>query len=161
MWAYDFVSGGEYLLHYGVKGMHWGVRRQKDGHYEYRLDKMAKGGKLSEMDKLLRTAVETGGVAIKLNRGAQLKHLKGSKNYREDRSYLDGDLSTAQKLFDELHGTGTAVYDKNNLWLRKERVQANEKVGHYRDGRGGDVPTGDLMITYSKKGSHLYPRKKE
>ena len=131
MWGYE-------LNHYGVKGMKWGVRKQKNGHHEYRVDKMRKSGTLSVMENLLDIAV---------------------KNYKEGRSYLEGDLQRAEELYKELRGTGEPIVDKNGVWLKKERVCSPNVEGYHFEKGGNGTATNKLMIVYSVKGSHLFPRK--
>lgn len=152
MWGYE-------LNHYGVKGMKWGVRKQKDGHHEYRVDKMRKSGTLSVMENLLDIAVKNGDIVLKINTGAQVKHLPSAKGFKEGRSYLEGDLQRAEELYKELRGTGEPIVDKDGVWLKKERVSSPNVEGYHLDKDGNRTATNKLMIVYSVKGSHLFPRK--
>ena len=115
MWGYE-------LNHYGVKGMKWGVRKQKDGHHEYRVDKMRKSGTLSVMENLLDIAVKNGDIVLKINTGAQIKHLPSAKGFKEGRSYLEGDLQRAEELYKELLGTGEPIVNKDGVWLRRSAL---------------------------------------
>lgn len=71
-------------------------------------------------------------------------------------------LTSAQKLIQELSGTGSLVTLKDGRWLKKERVIAKEAVGVcVSQETGKEAKTDKLMIHYSKKGTHIYGRKDE
>lgn len=144
-----WISSNE-LKHYGVKGMKWGVRNGPP----YPLDKSKK------RDTIVLEAIESGQVSTKINREHQLRH---SKTYHTPgRSYLDGDLDYAQKLVDELSGTGEAKIDSNGNWTHKEMVSHTEPVGTHVDPISGkETRTNKAAIIYSKTGTHIYPRKEE
>ncbi len=159
----------EYLAHHGVKGQKWGERRgppyplsaeQKKGGgvAEKAVAKVGKGDKLNQ--EVLARAIESGEVSLKLNIGHQKKHLPDREDKR--RSYIQGDLSKAQKLIQELSGTGSLVILKDGRWQKKERVIAKEVVGVcVNPETGNEVRTNKLMIHYGKNGTHIYGRKEE
>lgn len=164
MWQYNYRYGGE-LYHYGVKGMKWGVRRyqNKDGSLtpegKERYAALAKAKKNGIIkDETIRKAVESGEVSLKINREKQLRHIKDSKQYVAGKSYLYGDLQTAQKLVDDLAGNGKNLY-AGEKWLKKERVISDKSIGNYVDIDGKETPTNKAMIIYSRTGTHIYPRK--
>lgn len=166
---YSKPSLDEYLAHHGIKGQKWGERRgppypltaeQKKGGgvSEKTVAKFGQGDKLSQ--ETLKQAIESGEVSLKLNVGHQKKHLPDREDKR--RSYIQGDLATAQKLIQELSGTGSLVTLKDGRWLKKERVIAKEAVGVcVSQETGKEAKTDKLMIHYGKKGTHIYGRKDE
>lgn len=135
------------LFHHGIKGQKWGVRNGPP----YPLEKSSKSSIIEE-------AIRSGRVKKTINREKQLRHTKS--HHTEGRSYLDGDLEYAQRLVDELSGTGEALLYRNGEWKHKERVTANHYIGVHVDEKSGKVTrTKHAMIVYSKTGSHIYPRK--
>ena len=159
----------EYLAHHGIKGQKWDERRgppypltaaQKDGGSAIKkaVAKSSAHDKLSQ--GVLKRAIESGEVSLKLNIGHQKKHLPEREDKR--RSYIQGDLTTAQKLVQELSGTGSSVILKDGRWLKKERVIAKEAVGVcVSQETGKEAKTNKLMIHYGKKGTHIYGRRDE
>lgn len=69
-------------------------------------------------------------------------------------------MDFAQKLVDELSGTGEALLDGKGQWLHKEKVSSSKIVGVHIDPKTGiETETKAAMIIYSKTGTHIYPRK--
>lgn len=154
-----YSSPMEYLAHHGIKGQKWGVRRGPpypldEGQTHIPAKQVTTAGKRGTLNHdILREAVRSREVDLKLNIGHQKKHLPN----REDkgRSYILGDLATAQMLITELSGTGELVIDGNGNWTHKERVVADKKVGVYVLKNGREIQTDKLLIHYGKKGSHI------
>ncbi len=137
------------LYHHGIKGMRWGVRRTKE-----QLSYQRKAQ--NEMLEALRT----GKVSTKVNPENQSKHILGSKNYTVGRSFLlVKSVADAQKLINELSGTGSAVNSNYDQWIRKERVRSSRIIGVYIDHAGIPYKTKNAMIVYGKHGAHIYPRR--
>lgn len=111
-----------------------------------------------ERDTVVKDAIDSGLVSKKINREKQMRHTKS--HHTPGRSYLDGDLDFAQKLVDELSGTGNPVIGDSGEWLRMERVEASEDIGVLVDNdTGQEKRTNKAMIRYSKTGTHIHPRK--
>ena len=148
MWYYqNAFYPSEYLCHYGVKGMKWGVRRTPEqlGHYK---------------KTMLPKMVKSGEVSLKVNREKQGRHILGDKNFVSGKSYLLGDHDFAQSLIDKYSNTGKKIPMKSGEWTRRERVVCDEVVGVYIDPQTGrKTKTKSAMIIYSKTGTHIYPRK--
>lgn len=159
----------EYLAHHGIKGQKWGERRgppyplsaeQKKGGIILEKTVAKSGGRDKLGQEVLKHAIETGEVRLKLNIGHQKKHLPDREDKR--RSYISGTLADAQRLVLELSGTGSPIVLDDGRWLKKERVVSKEKLGVCVDpGTGEETQTNKLMIHYGKKGTHIYGRKDE
>ena len=135
------------LRHHGVKGMKWGVHNGPP----YPLDKS------NRRDTIVKNAIKSGQVSKKINREKQLRHTKDE--HAPGKSYLDGDLEFAQKLVDEYCGKGTPIMDKNEKWTHKEKFDASNIIGTHIDTDGNETRTNKGVISYSKTGTHVYPRK--
>ena len=110
----------------------------------------------------IKDAVSSGAVTTKINAAKQGRHIKTSKAYIEGRSYINGTLEDAQRLVDDLSGTGDSMIDENGNWLHKERLQADHVFGIHVDWETGkETETSKGMIIYSKTGTHIIPRKED
>lgn len=141
------------IKHYGVKGMKWGVRRTPE-----ELGHKKRVANYLKNSTIVRDAIRSGKVSKRINQEKQLRH---TKTYHiKGRSYLDGDLEFAQRLVDELSGTGTPVISQTGNWLYMERAEADRNIGVFVDPKTGrEKRTNKVMIRYSKTGSHIHPRK--
>ena len=157
MWVEKYLYSSE-LFHHGVKGQKWGVRNgppyplDKRASDDIPVEKTGNGGIIEE-------AIKSGTVKKQINPESQERH--NFSTHEEGRSYLCGDTAFAQRLVDELSGTGEALLDSKGQWLHKERVMANEIIGMHVDAQGKETATKAAMIVYSKTGTHIYPRKEE
>lgn len=136
------------LMHHGVKGQKWGVQNGPP----YPIDRSG------NRDTIIRDAIASGKVSKQVNKEKQMRHTKDG--HPKGRSYINGDLEYAQKLIDELSGTGTPVRDDNGNWCNMERVIASHTIGYQVDpDTEEETPTDKAMIRYSKTGAHIHPRK--
>lgn len=151
---YNKPPPSEFLMHYGVKGMKWGVRRTPEqlGHKKV-------VAKRSGSDTIVADAIASGLVSKTVNREKQMRHTR--QGHAPGRSYIDGDLDFAQALVDRLSGTGDAVTTKAGEWLRKEKVESPHIIGTHVSRSGVETKSNKAMIVYSKTGTHIYPRKEE
>ncbi len=146
------------LCHYGVKGMKWGVRRTPEqlGH---RIPAKQAVAKSSKQSTIVQEAIRSGKVLKSINREKQLRHTKDE--HIPGRSYLNGDLKFAQRLVDELSGTGEIKIDSTGNWNHKEMVVHPNVIGTHVDPISGEETlTNKATIVYSKTGAHIYPRRK-
>lgn len=126
------------------------------------LKNLGKSDTIEAKNSVVKSAISSGVVSATVNANKQNRHIKDSPGYVEGRSYIFGTLEDAQRLIDDLNGTGEALFDKNGDWLRKERVHANEPIGvHIEFATSDETQTTNGMIIYSKTGAHIYPAKEE
>ncbi|MBS4534987.1 capsid protein [Clostridium sp. D2Q-14] len=91
--------------------------------------------------------------------GRQGKHILGHNNY-EGKSYLlDG--VDPQELVNKYAGTGELKFSKTKIeWTKKEFITSKENIGVNVDlDTGEEALTNYFSISYSKKGTHIVPRK--
>jgi hypothetical protein len=133
------------LYHHGIKGQKWGIRNGPP----YPLENSEKSGIIEE-------AIQSGKVKREMNPEKQMRHTKSY--HTEGRSYLDGDLDYAERLINELSGTGEALTDRNGIWNHKEKVINPDEIGTNVDQyTGEETRTNVGIISYSKTGTHIYP----
>ena len=109
---------------------------------------------------VVRDAITSGKVSLNV-KARQNLHIKGNEMFKEGRSYLH-EGTDAQKLINELKGTGEPVFDRSGEWQNKERVTCSDYVGTHVDGEtGNETPTKNLTIIYSKDGCHIVPRRSD
>lgn len=109
---------------------------------------------------VVRDAVETNSVSLKINAEKQNRHIVESSGYIKGKSRLNVSIDEAQKIVNELCGTGEPIFSKDGEWQRKERVVCSKNVGvHVNPETGEETITDKLMIIYSKTGAHIVPRK--
>ena len=129
---------------------------------EKNLKKQGESGTIKVENSVVKSAVSSGVVSATVNANKQNRHIKDSPGYVEGRSYIYGTLKDAQRLIDDLNGTGEALLDGKGNWLRKERVHAEDPVGVHIDKiSGNETKTTNGLIVYSKTGAHIYPAKEE
>lgn len=75
---------------------------------------------------------------------------------------MKGTAEDAQKIVDELSGTGEPVFKPNGEWNNKEKVATNKVIGVNVDPNTmKETDTTKSTIYYSKTGSHIVPRKED
>lgn len=118
--------------------------------------KVQKAVKIEDIRKLIKSDA----VTKKVNVQKQNRHILGSLGYIEGRSYIYGDVETAQALVDRYHGTGTLVLSKKQKWANKEVVETNSVIGCVVDPSSGEISgTNRITIHYSLTGTHVVPTK--
>jgi hypothetical protein len=108
---------------------------------------------------IVRDAVESNLVSLTINPKKQNRHILGSGGFIEGRSRLTIDINEAQRIVNELRGTGQLIFDNKGEWTHKERVVCPNYVGIHVDLDGNETPTRRLTIHYSATGTHLVPGK--
>lgn len=94
---------------------------------------------------------------VKLNRGMQDKHIRGSSNFDPNRSELTVDPEELIRLY---AGKSEPIISRDK-WRNKERFIHNSDIGIYRDLSGKEWPTNRGIIHYGKKGLHIVPSEPE
>ena len=149
MWRYNHTYPPE-LYHHGIKGMKWGVRRTPE-QLGYR--------KKGLQNPIVGDMIKSGKVSARVNPEKQRRHIPGSREYTAGRSVFWGTVADAQRMINELSGTGEPVMVKNK-WIQQERVSASNIIGVYNNPKTGkSMKTNKAMIVYSKTGAHIYPGK--
>lgn len=119
--------------------------------------KVQKAVKIEDIRKLIKSDA----ITKKVNVQKQNRHILGSPGYIEGRSYIYGDVETAQALVDRYHGTGTPVLSKKQKWTNKEVVETNSVIGRVVDPSSGEISGSNrIMIHYSLTGTHVVPTKR-
>ena len=112
-----------------------------------------------ESDNLVQRNIDSGNVKLEINPEKQSRHIKDSKGYVDGRSYIYGGVEQAQKIVNDLHGTGTPVRKPDGTWANKEHVQSDKPIGIAVSKQTGEEETKAATIHYSKTGTHVVPRK--
>ena len=95
-----------------------------------------------------------------LNRGNQEKHSLGAPGRIEGKSYIHGDLGTAQELVYSYFGKGEPTFNRKGEWNQKEVVTADHIIGvNVEMDTGAESETKRFVIHYGKKGTHVVPTK--
>lgn len=120
-----------------------------------------------EKQKLQKTAeirelIKSDTTTKKINIGKQNQHIRESKGYKEGKSYIYGDLNTAQEIVDKYHGTGEIVLTRSGEWNHKEVITTTDLLGVvlFPDTKS-DETTNRATIHYSKNGTHVVPTRRE
>lgn len=113
-------------------------------------------------DEQLRKKIKSDGTSKTVEVGKQGKHIKGHNNYTDGRSYLTVSEKEVQDLVYKYAGTGEIRRDAQGNWTNKEFVKADRKIGVAIDPvTGEEFETSRFSIHYSKKGTHIVPRREE
>lgn len=124
------------------------------------VENTGKSGIIKVKKNAVKEAISSGAVSKAVNMAKQARHIKNAVGYVAGRSYIDGSPEDAQRLVDQLSGTGEPLFSRTGEWLNKERVQSNQVIGtHVDPSTGKETRTKRAMIIYSKTGSHIYPAK--
>lgn len=94
-----------------------------------------------------------------INQGKQDKHIIGSNNYIEGRSYLTISKEKAQELIYQNAGKGKLEFSDSGKWNKKEIITVNENIGVVKN-KNDEIETNSFKIHYSKTGTHIVPYRK-
>ncbi len=108
---------------------------------------------------IIKAEIEKGNIKLEINPEKQARHIKGSPEYKEGRSYLTINMAEAQDVINTKNGTGVLLKDKDGKPV-KERIDCDRMIGVDIDKNSGkETITDKGTIHYSKTGTHLVPRK--
>lgn len=108
---------------------------------------------------IIKAEIEKGSIKLEINPEKQARHIKGSPEYKEGRSYLTINMAEAQDVINIKNGTGVLLKDKDGKPV-KERIDCDRTIGVDIDKNSGEETITDKgTIHYSKTGTHLVPRK--
>lgn len=97
-----------------------------------------------------------------VHQGKQDKHIKGSANYIEGRSYLTISNDEIQELVNTYAGTGKIQRDKKGRWKHQEVIDTNKIIGVDIDNRTNEkYETTSFKIHYGKQGVHIVPKRRK
>lgn len=114
-------------------------------------------------DFKLKDKLKSDKTVKKIHSGKQQKHILGSNNYTEGRSYLKITEAQAQEIVDKYAGSGRIVRSNNTgRWQNKEKIVLDHDIGQYiNEFDGTNESTNAAMIVYAKDGVHLIPARRE
>lgn len=115
-------------------------------------------------DETIRKNIRDNAQYNKIHWGKQDKHIKGTNNYIENRSYFTIDKEEIEKIAMANKGTGYIIRnDTNGIFKDREKIILDKLVGHYinYDNNAKEIieeyDTNSIIIHYSKKGIHIVP----
>ena len=92
---------------------------------------------------------------VKLNKGMQDKHIRGSSNFDPNRSELTVDPEELIKLY---AGKSEIRFSRSGEWNHKEFFEHTDFIGIWKNEDGEEIPTKRGTFHYSrKKGIHIVP----
>lgn len=94
-----------------------------------------------------------------INQSKQDKHILGSSNYSENKSYLTISKERAQELVNQYAGKGQINFNAKGIWDKREIITTNEQIGIVKN-KDQEIKTNSFKIHYSKTGTHIVPYKK-
>lgn len=120
-------------------------------------DKIKKRQKFSKREKqsrknIVRVALLKGTVKDGINKEKQIRHLQGTR--MEGRSFIHGGMEFAEELYNEFKGRGEPIV-VDGVWKNKERINTGRIVATNINEGGREMPTSNIVIVYSKTGSHI------
>lgn len=118
---------------------------------------------LKANDETIRAYIRSSGVPKQINVGNQNKHIRTSHSYSSDRSYIFGDIGTAQSLVNTYHGTGDIKRSaRSGEWSSREVITADRNIGVTIDpDTGSEQTTNRFTIHYGKRGTHVVPTRRK
>lgn len=109
-------------------------------------------GKPKSTSNTVKNVIKRSVVKDEINKEKQWRHLKD--NHLPGRSFINGDLTFSMNLYKEFKGKGDPII-VNGEWKNKERVNTKRVVATYVDAEGKEFDSTNIIIVYSKTGSHI------
>jgi len=106
----------------------------------------------------IRERIKSDEIDKTVNIEKQNRHIRGTHEYVEGRSYLLDDIDP-QELIDKYHGTGHTPISRQG-WGNKEIIVADYDIGVDIDrNTKRETITSRFTIHYSNTGTHIVPTK--
>ncbi|MCR5485703.1 MAG: hypothetical protein K6F09_08915, partial [Clostridiales bacterium] len=94
--------------------------------------------------------------------GRQDKHIPGTNNYKEERSYLTVSKEEIPDLIEQYAGTGRIIRRPDGSFNNMEICRADHVIGkNVNPNTGEETDTVRFSIRYSKEGVHISPAKED
>lgn len=111
-------------------------------------------------DESTRKRLRSDKVNKTIHWGKQDKHIQGTNNYTEGRSYLTIPKDEIPILVEQYAGTGRIIRKPDGTINNREICTTDRIIGTVVDPEtGAEMPTHCFSIRYSKKGVHIVPAK--
>lgn len=108
---------------------------------------------------IIKAEIEKGNIKLDINHEKQARHIKGSPEYKEGRSYLTISEEEAQDIINRKSGTGVIHISKSGQI--KEVIETDFDIGvNVNKNTHAEETTNAATIHYSKTGTHLVPTKR-
>jgi SPP1 gp7 family putative phage head morphogenesis protein len=161
-WARDPVTGEEMKVPADMTYREW-EKKQAELRLQ-RADKRANIELAIKKDEKrqaeILTRIRSAETPKNINSEKQARHIKGADGYKEGRSYIYGDESSAQKLVDQYSGKGIPNFSKKGVWKNTELVILDLDIGVDVKKDGAEIVTNSFKIHYSKTGVHIVPTRR-
>lgn len=109
---------------------------------------------------ILKKKVESGEISLEINPEMQNRHILGTKEYVDGKSYIIISTEELQDIINSKYATGTVTVFKNGQI--KETLLLDKIIGIDKDLDGNEYKTNGIKVHYSKTRTHAVPyRKKE
>lgn len=108
---------------------------------------------------ILKKKIAKGEISLKLNHELQNRHILGTKEYIEGRSYITISEEELQNVINNNFATGKVTISKSGQI--KETIFLNQTIGVDKDLDGNEFETNGLKIHYSKSRTHAVPHRKK
>lgn len=95
---------------------------------------------------------------LNIQSGKQDKHIKGTNNYKEGRSYLTISSENIQEIINNYAGTGRIIRSTNGVFQHKEKIMTENIIGmNVNPKTNEEIETKNAIIHYGKEGVHIVP----
>ena len=108
---------------------------------------------------IIKTEIEKGNIKLEINHEKQARHIKGTPEYKEGRSYLTITEDEAQDIINQKYGTGN-IHVSNNGQIKEVIVHETDIGINIDKTSHKEEATNAATIHYSKTGTHLVPTKR-
>lgn len=104
---------------------------------------------------MLKEKIAKGEISLDINPEMQNRHIFGTKEYIEGRSYFTVSTEELQNIINTKYATGKVAIFKNGQI--KETIFVDKVIGVDKDLYGKEYETNGLKIHYSKSRTHAVP----